>query len=146
MSRFVWRPQALLQLTLLRFREFVREPEALFWGIVFPILLSAGLGVAFRNQPAEMVRVAGVSPTVVSALRQDPLLIVEDVSPQAARELLRAGKVALVAEPGAQGGVTYLFDDTNPEARNARMLADRAIQKAGGRVDPIAASDLLTRD
>ncbi len=146
MPRFVWRPQALLQLTLLRFREFVREPEALFWGIVFPILLSAGLGVAFRNQPAEMVRVAGVSPTVVSALRQDPLLIVEDVSPEGARALLRAGKVALVAEPGAEGGVTYLFDDTNPEARNARMLADRAVQKAGGRVDPVAATDTLTRD
>jgi len=32
MPKFVWRPQALGQLTLLRFREFVREPEALFWG------------------------------------------------------------------------------------------------------------------
>src|SRR6476660_1527455 len=108
MPRFVWRPHALVQLTLLRFREFVREPEALFWGVIFPILLSAGLGVAFRNQPAETVRVAGVSATVVSALRQDPLLIVEDVGADRARELLRAGKVALIAEPAGDSGIAYL--------------------------------------
>ena len=38
----------LVQLTLVRVREFVREPEAVFWAIFFPILLTAGLGVAFR--------------------------------------------------------------------------------------------------
>ena len=141
-----WRPQALVQLTLLRFREFVREPEAIFWGLVFPLLLSAGLGVAFRNQPAQTLRVAGVSPAVVSALRQDPLLIVEDVSAESARDLLRSGKVALVAEPASDGHVTYVFDDTNPDARTARMLVDRAVQRAAGRQDPVATTDTLTRD
>ena len=34
----------LVQLTLVRFREFMREPEALFWVFVFPILLAAGFG------------------------------------------------------------------------------------------------------
>ena len=42
---------ALVQLTLVRFREFVREPEALFWVFVFPILLAAGLGLGL-SQPA----------------------------------------------------------------------------------------------
>ena len=32
---------ALVQLTLVRFRETLREPEALFWIFVFPILLAA---------------------------------------------------------------------------------------------------------
>ena len=34
---------SLLQLTLARFREFLREPEAIFWTFVFPFLLAAGL-------------------------------------------------------------------------------------------------------
>jgi len=49
----------LFQLTLLRIREFVREPEALFWSMVFPITLAAGLGIAFRNQPAAVLDVIG---------------------------------------------------------------------------------------
>jgi hypothetical protein len=32
----------LVQLTLVRIREFIREPEAIFWAIFFPILLTAG--------------------------------------------------------------------------------------------------------
>jgi hypothetical protein len=33
-----------------------------------------------------------------------------------------------------------------PEARTARMLADRAVQRAAGRVDPVASSDRLKRE
>src|SRR5690348_17555284 len=41
---------SLVQLTLVRFREFIREPEAVFWTFIFPILLAAGLGIAFRQR------------------------------------------------------------------------------------------------
>jgi ABC-type multidrug transport system permease subunit len=37
-------------------------------------------------------------------------------------------------------------DDTNPEGRTARMLADSAVQRAGGRVDPVASRDDLVRE
>ena len=47
---------ALAQLTLVRFREFIREPEAVFWVFVFPILLAAGLGLAFRSRPPDVLR------------------------------------------------------------------------------------------
>ena len=43
----------LEQLVLIRLREFVREPSAIFWVYGFPILLAVGLGIAFRNQPAD---------------------------------------------------------------------------------------------
>ena len=33
-----------MQLTLVRIREFTREPEAVFWAVFFPILLTAGAG------------------------------------------------------------------------------------------------------
>ena len=42
----------LYQLTLTQFLETIREPSVLFWGIVFPILISIGLGLAF-TQAAE---------------------------------------------------------------------------------------------
>ena len=136
----------LVQLTQVRFLEFVREPEALFWVFVFPILLAAGLVIAFRNRPADVLRIAAVTPELAQSLRQEKLLEVQQLDPQAAQEALRTGKVALLAVPGSSGGVEYRYDDTNPEGRAARLLADRAIQKAAGRVDPVATTDQLMRE
>src|ERR1039458_4140174 len=50
---------SLYQLTTARFRLFLREPEAIFWIFIFPILLAVGLGIAFRNRPADVLPVAG---------------------------------------------------------------------------------------
>ena len=36
MSDRTWRSHPLVQLTLLRVREFIREPEAVFWAVAFP--------------------------------------------------------------------------------------------------------------
>jgi ABC-2 type transport system permease protein len=136
----------LVQLTLVRFREFVREPEALFWVFVFPILLAAGLGIAFRNRPAEVLRIAAVTPQLVESLKPEKLLEVQQLDQGAAEEALRTGKVALLVIPGSGGATEYRYDDTNPEGRAARLLVDRAIQKAAGRVDPAATSDVLVRE
>jgi ABC-2 type transport system permease protein len=136
----------LVQLTLVRFREFVREPEAMFWVFVFPLLLAAGLGIAFRNSPPQVLRVAAVSPQLAESLRQDKLLDVEQLSAAEAQRELRTGKVALAAEPGPNGAVVFRFDETNPDGRTARMLADRAVQRAAGRTDPVPAEDKLVRE
>src|SRR6202140_2061215 len=101
----------LVQLTLVRFREFIREPEALFWVFVFPILLATGLGIAFRNRPAEVLKIAVVTPELAQSLRQEKLLDVQQLDSEAAEEALRTGKVALLAAPGASGTVEYRFDD-----------------------------------
>src|SRR5258707_11642092 len=93
----------LVQLTLMRFREFVREPEALFWVFVFPILLAAGLGLAFRNRPPEILKVAAVGPVLAKSLRQEKLLDVQELAMPAGGEALRLGKVALLAVPGPSG-------------------------------------------
>ena len=136
----------LVQLTLVRFREFIREPEAIFWVFIFPILLAAGLGIAFRNRPADVLKIAAVTPELTASLRQEKLLDVQQMPPQAAADALRTGKVALLVEPGPGGSAVYRYDDTNPEARAARMLADRAIQRAAGRVDPVSSSDQFMRE
>jgi len=136
----------LAQLTLVRFREFLREPEAVFWVFGFPIILAAGLGIAFRNRPAEVLQIGAVTPQLTASLRAEKMLDVRELAADDAGTALRNGKVVLVAEPGAHGTVVYRYDDTNPEGRSARMLADRAVQRAAGRQDPIAASDALMRE
>src|SRR5579864_9556795 len=136
----------LVQLTLVRFREFMREPEALFWVFAFPILLAEGLGIAFRNRPAEVLKIAAVTPELAQSLRQEKLLEVLPLPEGAAEEALRTGKVALLAEPGSGGGVVFRYDDTNSEGRAAHLLADAAIQRAAGRVDPVSTNDQLVRE
>jgi ABC-2 type transport system permease protein len=136
----------LVQLTLMRFREFWREPEALFWTFAFPILLAVALGIAFRNRPAEVLKIAAAGSELARSLGPEKQLDVQQLSAAAAQEALRTGKVALVAEPGPDGTVVYRYDNTNPEGRAARMLADAAVQRAAGRADPVAARDQILRE
>ena len=49
---------SLRELISVRFKEFLREPEAIFWSFGFPILLAIGLGIAFRSRPPEKAHVA----------------------------------------------------------------------------------------
>src|SRR5262245_49771289 len=121
----------LVQLTLVRIREFLREPEAVFWAVFFPVLLTTGLALAFPSQPDPVLKIAA-TPSLVAALRTERSLDVTELEPDAAREALRIGRVVLAAEPREGGGVVFSFDDTNPDGRAARALADRALQRAAG--------------
>jgi ABC-2 type transport system permease protein len=58
MKRFN-RLNQLWQLTSSLFKEIIREPGVLFWGILFPILMSLGLGIAFTKK-ADTIRKVGV--------------------------------------------------------------------------------------
>jgi ABC-type multidrug transport system permease subunit len=56
----LFRLNQLWHLTLALIREITREPGVLFWGILFPILMSLGLGLAFTKK-ADVVRKVAVS-------------------------------------------------------------------------------------
>lgn len=58
MSKFL-RLNQLWQLITALFREIIREPGVLFWGILFPILMSLGLGLAFTKK-ADVIRKVAV--------------------------------------------------------------------------------------
>lgn len=51
----IYRQEQLSQLFLAHFREIIREPGVIFWGIVFPILMAFGLGIAFTKK-ADVIR------------------------------------------------------------------------------------------
>lgn len=52
----------LWQLTSALFMEIIREPGVLFWGILFPILMSLGLGIAFTKKLDVLRKVAIITP------------------------------------------------------------------------------------
>lgn len=142
---------SLWQLVTVRFKEYTREPEALFWSFGFPILLAIGLGIAFRSKPADIVHVAvaNTSPratALVEALRRDPGLAVELLAPDSAGAALRTGRVALIAVPMGATGVQYQYDDTRPDSRTARLMANDAVQRGAGRSDAVSSSDVHIRE
>lgn len=133
----------LRELLLARVREFIREPEAIFWVYGFPLLLAVGLGIAFRNQPAEKVYVdverSGEAEICAQTLRQSPQMVVEIHPADECRNRLRLGKSSLVVIPG--NPATFVFDTTRPESVLARQRVDDALQRAAGRRDPLATRD-----
>jgi ABC-type multidrug transport system permease subunit len=156
----------LLELTLARVREFLREKEAVFWVFVFPVLLAFALGIAFRNTAPETLKIAVEAsnpPTldgsaqpyqVAAALSKASGLEGVVQNPEQAAASLRTGKVALVVRipngrdgevaPGsgkAAGGFDYVFDPTRPESRIARLSVDDALQRSAGRTDVASVSE-----
>src|SRR5687768_18318271 len=103
------RDHPLVQLTLVRFREYLREPEALCWVFGLPLLLAAGLGLAFRNTPAEVLSV-GIVGADRTAFENAPALNV-DAFPTLEEGLraLREGRIALLVERPADGTVLYHY-------------------------------------
>src|SRR5690606_9144580 len=93
------RASPLVELTRVRLLEFLREPEAVFWVFVFPVLLAVALGVAFRSQPASAVRVAVTgrdSRTLEGYLAGTPGLLVRSLPPAEAERALVGGELDVV--------------------------------------------------
>ncbi len=127
----------LVELTLARTRELIREPEAVFWVFVFPILLTAILGLAFRSRPPEALPIAVVEGGRASA-RLQALGAQSELKPAVmpdaqARQALSRGRVVLVVS--ADEPPVYAYDPTQPESRAARLAVDAALQRAAGRAD-----------
>ncbi len=143
MSRF--EASSLFQLTAMRIRLFLREPEAIFWTFVFPILLAVGLGIAFRNRPADVLQVGATTTQLTQALAADKGLTATTMDEASGTHKLATGEILLLAIQRPDG-VEYKFDDTNPDGRTARLLADRAIQIAAGRHEAVRIENELVHE
>ncbi len=124
------------QIVVSRLREFSREPEALFWVYGFPILMTIGLGIAFRNQGVEQIAVdvqAGPkAQAVVEALSSASAggkFVVRVVSVDEGRVRMRQAKTALVvatdaspltAEGRGEGGERKAAAPPHPLPRGER--------------------------
>jgi len=131
-------------LLMARMLELKREPEVVFWVFAFPLLLALGLGIAFRNRPADAVSVAIVNgpgsdqaQALLAGSPQHDMFKVRVLDAAEARNGFRLGKFELVVEPGANGGFDYRYDPDRPESVLAKSEVNDALQAAAGRKDTL---------
>ena len=151
-----------------RILELKREPEVVFWVFIFPLLLAAGLGIAFRNKPADITSVVviagdGAQKTLAmlqssadrsSSDKRSSDKSSSNKSPSEKNSTIRAtvldrdaalsafhvGKYDLVIESNPDGSYTYYYDPARPESVLSRAEIDAALQSAAGRKDAVTTS------
>ena len=137
----------LVELTVMRMREFLREREAVFWVFIFPVLMTFALGIAFRNTAPDKTLVAiegaasdaRVSETA-AVLSRSSEVTAKVMSPDEAAQALRSGKISIVVKPENEA-FAYRFDPTRPESRTARLLVDDVLQRGKGRSDVVSVGE-----
>jgi len=131
-------------------RASYREPGGLFWTYGFPIIMSLVLGLAFRARAPEPAHVAiadGPRAAWLAERLAGGREVVATVSPAARAENdLRVGKVDVLVVGEADGTVTYRYDESRAEARLARALADRELQRAAGATPAVGSRDELVTE
>jgi len=130
-----------------RMKELRREPEVVFWVFGFPILLALGLGIAFRNKPADRTSVVIVSGAgsqdTFSMIQHSPertSIRADLLDENSALRGFRLGKYDLVIRPNGNGGYEYRYDPARPESVLARTILDDTLQAMAGRKNPVSTS------
>src|SRR5713101_541356 len=136
-----------------RLLELKREPEVIFWVFGFPILLALGLGIAFRNRPADVMPVAIIAgpraQQALSLLKGSPRgssIRADRLDEQQAQQGFRLGKYDLVIAPDGKEGFRYRYDPARPESVLSRALVDDALQGGAGRKDPVPTSAVVSSE
>ncbi|HVM93644.1 MAG TPA: ABC transporter permease [Terriglobales bacterium] len=131
-----------------RLLELKREPEIIFWVFGFPLLLSLGLGVAFRNKPADQNSVAVVAGPNAAQIAANlggsgsdkrSILRATVVGREAALKAFRLGKFDVVVEQKDDGTYWYYYDPARPESMFARLMAIDTLEANAGRADKLQA-------
>jgi ABC-2 type transport system permease protein len=133
----------IVELTMTRLREFVREPEALFWTFVFPIVMTLVMAMAFPSRGARPVPVGIADGEAAGSFRQTlakaPGIAVVAVPRGGEQRALREGIVHVIVVP--TDPPAYEFDAARVESYTARLVVDDALKRAAGRVDPWVARE-----
>src|SRR3981081_2207257 len=135
------------QLLWARIIELKREPEVVFWVFIFPLLLAAGLGIAFRNKPADnasVVVIAGDGAQKTLAMLQNSpahsIIRAAVLDRDAALNAFHIGKYDLAIESNPDSSYTYYYDPARPESVLSRAEIDAALQSSAGRKDALTTS------
>jgi ABC-type multidrug transport system permease subunit len=137
----------LAQLLLLQWRSFFREPGVLFWALIFPVVLSGLLGLAYsRKKPAPLpiVLIAqsdAERPGLEAMLAKLPAssrLLIHVAEKNAAELELKRGKVVLAVEnAGDEKARRYRLDANNPDGELALLLARAWFSKSAPPADTL---------
>jgi len=116
------------------------------------MLLAFGLGLAFRNKPADKTSIAVVgtyAQETVSLLQnsaEHSIIAADIVDLARAKDGLRLGKYDLIVEPLDEGHVQYDFDPARPESVLSKAEVDEALQAGAGRKDAFIAHSVASSE
>ena len=119
----------------------------MFWVFIFPLLLAAGLGIAFRNKPADVTSVVVIAgdgaQKTLATLQTSPAhstIRAAVLDRDAALNAFHVGKYDLVIESNPDASYTSHSDPARPESVLSRAEIDAALQSAAGRKDALTTS------
>ena len=93
-----------------------------------------------------MLPVGATTPQLTQALAADKGLKATEMDEAAGGACAGDGRDSAAGDCSRPDGVAYKYDDTNPDARTARLLADRAVQAAAGQRDAVHAENQLVHE
>jgi len=117
----------------------------LFWMVLFPIVMSVAMAIAFPSGGGQSVRVGLIAGPHTDALRKTLAsskdIVVRELSADDQMRALRNGDVHVIVVGG--NPPTYRFDPTREESKLAQLVVDDVLKRAAGRADPWEAREEL---
>ncbi len=139
------RRSELRELTRVRILTFLREPEALFWVFVFPLVLAAVLGFAFREgsleptpigiiaeRPGDATSEAATDALTLVLARDELLSIERFASFEDARKQLTKAAIDVLVIPGAPPTLELEPNKSEAEIARVRILRALELEASGG--------------
>lgn len=101
-----------LHLTLAHLKEVMRQPAVLFWGIIFPILLSIGLGMAFTREGATIHNIGFIYADDGIALKPSVETLFQKAAARQGHELTILDETAftMAVKDDRLGDTLFLFE------------------------------------
>ena len=139
--------EQLVHLISAHFKEIIREPSVLFWGIIFPILMSLGLGIAFTKKVDIVRNVALIQPVLLNMPAPRQASGIETFLHQKAEEIKSDRdevRYKITIKDDQLGNITFLFQKTGWE--NAMTMMKRSVHMPTlTKIDPIHSATRLRR-
>ena len=142
--------KSLIQLIIVHFKTFFREPAILFWAVLFPIIMVWVLGVAFSNKGESLRTVYVTGDSVVPEKITGEKVLGKETgnvyrikfqkaSEQEAIRAVKRGLITLFIEV-KDDSLIYHFDPLNSDAQLTHLILERSIAEVNVKnasIDPL---------
>jgi ABC-2 type transport system permease protein len=141
--------KSLIQLILVNFKTFFREPAILFWAVFFPIIMAWVLGVAFSNKGESLRTVYVIGESAPEKITGEKVMGEEtgnvyrikfqSSSEEEAVRAVKRGLTTLFIEVKGDS-LIYHFDPLNSDAQLTHLILEREIANVSAKntaIDPL---------
>jgi ABC-2 type transport system permease protein len=127
----------MIQLVLMEFKDYLRNPAILFWSIGFPLILATILGFAFTKKEEQTKKIGVIISTSSEKFISELKNLPEDkesftkfqffpMTLEDSITSMKKGKISLYIEK-KNSQIQYYFDPNNSEGHLSYLLLDRRI-------------------